>query len=44
VVEVFFVDQGVRRRRMRYAVGCATEFDEGFGQPGAAAKVRSETC
>jgi hypothetical protein len=29
---------------MRYAVGSATELDGGFGQPGAAAKVRSETC
>jgi hypothetical protein len=41
-VEVFVVDQGVRRSGMQDAVGPVSDLDDGFGQPGPAAEVRPE--
>jgi hypothetical protein len=41
-LEVFLVQEGVRRGGMENAVGPASDLDEGFEQPGAAAEVRSE--
>ena len=42
MVEVFVFDQGVGGGRVQNEIACVSDFDEGFGEAGAAAEVCSK--